>query len=93
MDIIQQESRILVYVTATWCKPCQRLSPYMDSVLPRGKIKILKLDYDQDKNTVSALRVRSVPTFLYYQSGELKQVCVSGDIEKVKQFLSRYSII
>lgn len=93
MDIIQQESRILVYVTATWCKPCQRLSPYMDSVLPRGKIKILKLDYDQDKNTVSALRVRSVPTFLYYQSGELEQVCVSGDIEKVKQFLSRYSII
>lgn len=93
MDIIRQESRILVYVTATWCKPCQRLSPYMNSVLPRRNIKILKLDYDEDTKTVSALRVRSVPTLLYYQSGELEQVCVSGDIEKVKKFLSRYSII
>ena len=93
MDIIKQESRVLVYVTATWCKPCQRLSPYMDSVLPRGNIKILKLDYDKDSKTVSALRVRSVPTLLYYQSGELEQVCISGDVEEVKQFLSRYSII
>jgi thioredoxin 1 len=93
MDIIRQEPRLLIYVTASWCKPCQQLSPFMDSILSRGNIKILKLDYDKDIQTVSALRVRSVPILLYYQDGELEQVCMSGDVEQVKHFLSRYSII
>lgn len=93
MDIIQQEHQLLIYVTASWCKPCQQLSPFMELITPRGDIKILKLDYDTDHKIVSRLRVRSVPTLLFYQDGELQNVCVSGDVDQVKHFLSIHSII
>jgi thioredoxin 1 len=87
------EPQLLIYVTASWCSPCQQLSPFMESISPRGNIKIQKLDYDTDHKIVSRLRVRSVPTLLFYQDGELQHVCVSGDVDQVKQFLSRHSII
>ncbi len=55
---------------ATWCGPCKRLAPIMDSLsnVYEGKIKFYKVDVDKERNLAAAFGLSSVPQVLYIPS-------------------------
>ncbi|RLD91620.1 MAG: thioredoxin [Bacteroidetes bacterium] len=52
---------------ATWCGPCKRVAPIMEELAKKydGKIKVYKIDVDQEKQLASVFRVRSIPSVLF----------------------------
>jgi thioredoxin 1 len=58
---------------ATWCGPCRMIAPILDqlSVEYEGRVKITKLDVDQNIRTSSRFNVRSIPLLLFFKDGKV----------------------
>lgn len=76
---------VLVDVWATWCGPCKMVSPIVDEISSEfvGKLAVGKLDADDNRQTVTELGVRNIPTLLLFKNGELVDKLV-GVVSKQK---------
>jgi thioredoxin 1 len=72
-EIIQSEIPTLVDFYATWCGPCQTMHPVLDKLKSElgDKIRILKIDVDKNPDVSDKFKVRGVPTFMLFRSGEV----------------------
>lgn len=70
--LITNEKPVLVDFFATWCGPCQMLTPILKQVKDNlgERITIIKIDVDKNQELASKLQVRGVPTMMLYQNGE-----------------------
>ena len=73
-EIIQSPTPVLVDFFATWCGPCQTLAPILKDLSSEmgDTLRIIKIDVDKNPQVASIYQVRSVPTLLLFQTGELK---------------------
>lgn len=73
-EIIAGSEPVLVDFFATWCGPCQMMHPVLERVHEKtsGKARILKVDIDKNPDLAREYNVRSVPTLIIFQNGELK---------------------
>jgi len=71
-DTIHSENPVLVDFFATWCGPCQMLTPVLQQVKDRlGKrVTIIKIDVDKNTKIAAKYKVRGVPTLLLFQNGK-----------------------
>lgn len=71
-QIIQSETPVLVDFFATWCGPCQMLSPILKQVKDSlgSKVSIIKIDVDKNQLIASQFQVRGVPTLILFQNGK-----------------------
>ncbi|MDR6967287.1 thioredoxin 1 [Flavobacterium arsenatis] len=71
-DIINSENPVLVDFFATWCGPCQMLSPVLKQVKDNlgERITIIKIDVDKNQELASKFQVRGVPTMMLFQGGK-----------------------
>jgi thioredoxin 1 len=71
-EINQSGVPILVEFWASWCPPCKMVDPVLDELAEEyiGKVKIGKLNVDQNPITGSKYVVNGVPTFILFNSGE-----------------------
>ncbi len=70
-DLIK-EGVVLVDFFATWCGPCQMLSPILEEIQEeRSNIKIVKVDIDEHEDLAQSFGIMSVPTLRLYKDGEL----------------------
>jgi thiol-disulfide isomerase/thioredoxin len=79
------KSTLVVFITATWCGPCNKIKSYVEKKLEC--IPSLLIDVDRDSNVYASLRskkqVRGVPTLLAYTKGNVIPVAtISGTNEK-----------
>lgn len=72
-DIIKGEIPVLVDFHATWCGPCQTMSPIVDAVKNHfgSQLRVLKIDVDKNQAVSAKYKVRGVPTFLLFKKGEV----------------------
>jgi thioredoxin 1 len=84
-NILEQNQMVLVDVWAEWCGPCKMVAPIVDeiSVDFQGRVLVGKLDADANKETLSQLGVRNIPTLLLYKNGEVVDKLV-GAVSKQK---------
>jgi thioredoxin 1 len=70
-NLITNEKPVLVDFFATWCGPCQMLTPILKQVKDTlgERITIIKIDVDKNQELASKLQVRGVPTMMLYQNG------------------------
>lgn len=72
-EIVASNTPTLVDFYATWCGPCQTMMPVLDSLKNRmgDKLRILKIDVDKNPDISDKFKVRGVPTFVLFKSGEI----------------------
>lgn len=77
-QLINDEPIVVVDFTATWCGPCKKVSPMMDQLAADydGRIKVAKVDVDQNKSVAKQFGIRSIPAVLVFKTGELVETLV-----------------
>ncbi len=72
-EIVQSETPTLVDFFATWCGPCQQMSPELDKLKAKmgPAIRIVKIDVDKNQEVAAKFKVRSVPTLVLFKKGEI----------------------
>ena len=70
--LTSSQTPILVDFYATWCGPCQMMSPILDQVGARlkSKLKVVKIDTDKYPNLASKYSVQALPTLVLFVQGE-----------------------
>jgi thiol-disulfide isomerase/thioredoxin len=84
---------LLLYFTASWCGPCQRIKPLLYKLSEGFKEEILEIymvDIDANEELSGELQVKSVPTFYLFKGKELQGQCTGSDITKVHALLKEH---
>lgn len=71
-----QDSVVLVDFNAAWCAPCKKMKAFMPALIKdcSGKLKVIYVDYDNNPQLVSAMKVASIPALMLFQNGiEMKR--------------------
>jgi thioredoxin 1 len=70
--LIKSGKRVFIDFYAPWCAPCRKMMPMIDGLKKeyKGKVTVVKINADASKKLVKELKLRSVPHFRYYKSGE-----------------------
>jgi len=73
-QLIKNHPTIVVDFFATWCGPCQAMSPILQEVVREtsGQAKVIKIDVDKNSSLATQLNIQSVPTLMIYHHGELQ---------------------
>ena len=74
------ERPALIDFFASWCGPCQRLSPIIDELAEEyaGKVDIYKVNVDDEETLAQIFKVRSIPTLVYIPKGETPTIQAGG---------------
>jgi thioredoxin 1 len=71
-EVLEADTPVLVDFWAEWCGPCRMVGPIVDEIADEngGKIKVLKLNVDENPNTAREYGVMSIPTLLVFKGGQ-----------------------
>lgn len=71
-EVLNSTKPVLLDFFATWCVPCQMLSPTIEEIADeRSDVKVCKVDVDEAKELARKFRVMSVPTLMVVKNGEV----------------------
>lgn len=84
-EVIDSSEPVLVDFSAVWCGPCKMLDPIVKQLAGEwsGKVKVVKIDADQNPNILMQYSVLGIPTLLFFKGGEIKER-VTGYMPKDK---------
>jgi thioredoxin 1 len=79
-EVLKSDLPVLVDFWAVWCAPCQMIVPALEHIAQsyKEKLKLLKLNVDENMKTSAKFGVRSIPTLLLFKGGELKETIVGA---------------
>lgn len=71
-EVMSSETLVLVDFYTVWCGPCKKLSPVLENIAEKyeGKIKVVKVDVEEEVSLATLFRIASVPTVMFFKSGK-----------------------
>lgn len=72
-EVMQSSLPVLVDFWAEWCGPCRMIAPILDEIANEyaGKLKIMKMNVDDNNLTPAKYGVRGIPTLMVYKNGKV----------------------
>lgn len=93
-EVLQSNLPVIVDFWAAWCAPCRLIAPIVEQIANEydGKLKVCKLDVDNNPNTAITYGIRSIPTLLFFKNGKLMSSIIgavgkSKIVEQVEKLL------
>ena len=74
-EVLKASLPVLVDFTADWCQPCKMIDPIVKQLAQewQGKVKVVKLDADQNPKVLMQYGVLGIPTLMLFKSGDIKE--------------------
>jgi len=72
-EVLNSEVPVLVDFWAEWCGPCKMIAPHLDAVSEEyaGKVKVVKINIDENQDAARNYGVRSIPTLMIFKGGQV----------------------
>ncbi|MCC6712782.1 MAG: thioredoxin [Candidatus Dadabacteria bacterium] len=87
-EVIKSETPVLVDFWAPWCGPCRAIAPSIEEISASyaGRLKVGKLNVDENQQTTMKFGIRSIPTLIVFKGGQAVEQIIGavpkGEIEK-----------
>jgi len=85
-EVIKSSDPVVVDFFAEWCGPCKAMAPALDQVAQEmaGKVKVVKVDVDQNPAITQRFRIQAMPTLLVFKDGKVAAQQVGALVQKRK---------
>jgi thioredoxin 1 len=90
-EVLQASGAVVVDFWAEWCGPCRMIAPALEEISGtlNGKVKIVKLNVDENPHTASKYGVMSIPTLMLFKNGEMASRQVgAAPKQKLEQWIT-----
>ncbi len=79
-EVVNAEGPVLVDYWADWCGPCKMIAPILDEIAEEydGKLKVAKLNIDENPNTPPKFGIRGIPTLMIFKGGNVEATKVGA---------------
>lgn len=79
-EVMASKEPFLLDFWATWCGPCLAIAPHVEAIANEhlGKLRVGKLDVDQNNQTATKFGIRSIPTLILFKNGQPVDQVIGG---------------
>lgn len=86
-EVLESDIPVMVDFYADWCGPCKMVAPIIEELAQEysGKVKIGKLNVDEEANTAEKYRIMSIPTIMFFKNGASVDTMIGAHSKKAIQ--------
>ena len=79
-EVLESSIPVVVDFYADWCGPCKKMAPLVEQLAAEfdGKVKIGKLNVDENQDIAGEYKVMSIPNFIFFKNGQVAEQVVGG---------------